>query len=86
MPIKHASAKHLRQTVRRTSRNHAVIAKLRSLIKTARKAIAAKDKEKAQAAVRAAAMAIDKAAQNKVMKKNTASRYKSRLTTALNKI
>ncbi|MBI5037575.1 MAG: 30S ribosomal protein S20 [Candidatus Kerfeldbacteria bacterium] len=86
MPIKHAAFKHLRQTKKRTAQNKSVKGRLRSAMKDARAAITAKDKAKAAELVKAAVKVLDKAAQNKVVPKNTASRYKSRLMTALNKI
>lgn len=86
MPIKKAAFKHLRQTKVRTSANKSVKTKLREHIKKARALITAKDKAKATDAVKSATKLIDKAAQNKVIKKNTASRYKSRLTAGLNKL
>ncbi len=86
MPTKKAAIKHLKQTKKQTGRNKSVKTTLRSAIKQARKLITAKDKAKATEAVAKAIKLIDKAAQNKVIKKNTASRYKSRLTTALNKL
>lgn len=86
MPTKKAAFKHLRQTKKRTAQNKSVKGRLRSAIKDARTAITAKDKATATELVKAAVKALDKAAQNKVVPKNTASRNKSRLMTALNKI
>jgi len=77
MPIKKAASKHLRQTKKLTAKNTAVKNKLKAAVKAARKAMAGKDKGKAS---------LDKTAQNKVIKKNKASRLKSRLTKQLNKL
>jgi small subunit ribosomal protein S20 len=86
MPNKHASIKHLRQTKVRFAKNLAVKNQLKKLVKTSRKHLAAKEKDKAVASVRAAAKALDKAASNKVISKNTASRLKSRLMKQLHKL
>jgi small subunit ribosomal protein S20 len=51
-----------------------------------REAITTGDATKAQEAFRGTASVIDKAVQKGVLHKNTASRYKSRLSTRLNKL
>ena len=79
MPTTSAAKKHLRQTKKRTARNRAVVNRLRELVKKARKAITAADHTKAATAVSAATKALDKAAQNKTIERNTAGRLKSRL-------
>lgn len=79
MPTTAAAKKHLRQTKKRTARNRAVVNRLRELVKNARKAIIAGDQAKAATAVSAATKALDKAAQNKTVERNTAGRLKSRL-------
>ena len=85
MPIKAASAKHARQSIKRTAANRAVKTEFRDAIKKARKLSAAKDAG-AKAAVAAATTLLDKAARKKVIPKNTASRKKSRLMQALAKV
>lgn len=84
MPIKAASAKHARQTIKRTAANRGVKVEFREAIKKARKLITSKDAG-AKAAVAAATKLLAKAAQKKVITKNTASRKKSRLMQALGK-
>ncbi|MDD5039623.1 MAG: 30S ribosomal protein S20 [Patescibacteria group bacterium] len=86
MPNKHASFKHLRQTKVRTERNNQVEKTLKEAVKSARAALSAQDKAKAADAVKKAAKLLDKAAQNKVIKRNTAGRIKSRLGSQLAKI
>ncbi|MCH7492778.1 30S ribosomal protein S20 [Patescibacteria group bacterium] len=86
MPTTKAAAKHQRQTVKQTARNRGVKNRIKAALKLARKSIAAKDKTKAAADVKKAIKLLDKAAQNKVFKKNTASRHKSRLSHQFNKI
>ncbi|MFA5052007.1 MAG: 30S ribosomal protein S20 [Patescibacteria group bacterium] len=79
MPTKKASAKHWRQTKARTAKNLKVKNQAKKTVKAARQFVLAKEKDKATAAVRAAVKTLDKAASNGVIKKNTASRLKSRL-------
>lgn len=85
MPNKPAAAKALRQTKKRTQRNAAIRSKLEVLIRFARRAMTAGNKE-ATASVKAAIKALDRAAQKGVIKANTASRTKSRLMKALHKV
>ncbi|MEK7631612.1 MAG: 30S ribosomal protein S20 [Patescibacteria group bacterium] len=85
MPIKAASAKHARQTIKRTAANRAVKNEFRDAIKKARKLITNKDAG-AKAAVAVATKLLDKAARKKVITKNTAGRKKSRLMQALGKV
>lgn len=80
MPIKHAAAKHLRQTIKRTAFNKKIKAQIKSLVKQVRKAFVLKDKNKAAEALKQATRALDKAAQKKIIKKNKAARLKSRLS------
>jgi small subunit ribosomal protein S20 len=83
----HVSAlKRARQTEFRTQRNRANSSRLRTSLRTLREAIAAGDTKKAQEAFRGTASVIDKAVQKGVLHKNTASRYKSRLRTRINKL
>jgi len=86
MPIKKAAIKHLRQTKRQTIRNKKVKDQLKYLIKQTRRALGIKDKNKAAEALKKAVKALDKAAQKKIIKKNKASRLKSRLARQLNKL
>lgn len=79
MPIKSASAKHLRQTKVRTAKNLAVKNQIKKTVKAARKYLSAKDKTQAAGAVKTAVKTLDKAASNKVINNNTAARLKSRL-------
>ncbi len=79
MPIKKAAFKHLRQTKRRTVKNRAEKARVRTLTKTVVKALEQSKTDDAQQRLREALKAIDKAAQHGVIKKNAAARKKSRL-------
>ena len=83
----HVSAlKRARQTETRTERNRAKTSLLRSALRGLREAITSGDQKKAQTALGQTTSAIDKAAKKGVLHKNTASRYKSRLSTRVNKI
>ena len=84
MPIKKAAWKHLHQTKKRTVHNKKMKDSLKSLVKKTRQALGLKDKNKAVEALKKAVKALDKAAQKKLIKKNKASRLKSRLTKQLN--
>ena len=59
-------------------------ATMKSSIKKVDRAVAAKDKEKAEGALKVAIKAIDKATSKGATKKNTAGRAKSRLTKKVN--
>lgn len=69
-----SAEKQERQGVKRNTRNRAVKSRLRSSLKTARTSAAA-----GNADLSTGFSEIDKAAKKGVIKKNTASRYKSRL-------
>ncbi|MFH1598631.1 MAG: 30S ribosomal protein S20 [Patescibacteria group bacterium] len=84
MPIKKAAFKDLRQTKKKTAKNLQEKQSFKYLLKQTRKAIEAKNKAGAAESLKKAIKALDKAAQHNLLKKNTASRYKSRLTKKVN--
>lgn len=84
MPNKQAAKKALRQSIKHREYNVAIKESLRKLVKQVRKAVVAKKADEAATALRAAGKALDKAAQKKVIKKNTAARLKSRLAASVN--
>lgn len=86
MPTQKASFKHLRQTKKRTIVNRQIAENIKYLIKKGEKAIDLKDTAKAQEFVKKAVKAIDKAAQKKLIKKNTAARRKSSLMKKMNSL
>ena len=86
MPIKKAAEKALRQAKKRTLRNQKVKESISFLRRSVRKAMDSKEVKSAQELAKAAIKAIDKAVQNKVLKKNTAARIKSRLVKKLNAV
>ena len=83
MPIKDSAKKYMRVTARRTQRNKVIKGVMRSAMKKTRDAIAAGNPTVAKEWFTKAQKALDKAAQKKVIKKNTASRRKSRLAKLL---
>jgi small subunit ribosomal protein S20 len=80
-----AAIKDIRKSRKNRARNLAVKGNIKKLVKTALKLIALKDKA-APEGVRKAVSAIDKAAENGIIHRNTAARKKSRLTKRLNAI
>jgi small subunit ribosomal protein S20 len=77
----HFSAlKRARQTEKRTIVNRAKTSRLRSALRELRETIAQGDKSAAEKTYRETVSALDKAIQKGVIHKNTAARYKSRLS------
>ncbi|MCX7945550.1 MAG: 30S ribosomal protein S20 [Hydrogenophilus sp.] len=72
--------KRARQNLKRRARNRALRSRLRTAIKAVRLAIAAGDKEKAQQSFVASQSVIDKMVTKGIIHKNTAARYKRRLS------
>lgn len=79
MPIKKSAKKYMRVTERKTARNKIVKGMLKSAMKKTREAVSAGKAEDAKKWLQASIKSLDKAAQKKVIKKNTAARKKSRL-------
>lgn len=84
MPVKKAAFKHVRQTKKRTAKNLKEKQNLKYLLKKTRSYLEKKDKAKASEWLTKTVKALDKATQHKLIKKNTASRNKSRLTKQVN--
>jgi len=83
----HFSAlKRARQTERRTAHNRANSSRLRTALRQMRESLAKGDKPAASHALSQTVSALDKAVQKGVIHKNTASRYKSRLSARLNRL
>jgi len=77
----HLSAlKRARQTEKRTATNRTNTSRLRGVLRELREAITKGDKAAAETSYRATVSALDKAIQKGVLHKNTAARYKSRLS------
>ncbi len=75
--------KRARQSTERNAHNAAQRSRLRTAIKSVRKAIAAGDKTAAADTLKQATSVIDRIADKKVVHKNTAARNKSRLAAAI---
>lgn len=75
--------KRARQAVKQNAHNASQRSALRTAIKSAKKAIAAGDKEAATTVFQKAVSVIDRIADKKRIHKNKAARHKSRLAAAL---
>lgn len=73
-----SAQKQNRKMIRHRARNRAAMAALRTAVKTARTAVDTKD-AKAKDLVKKAVATIDSAVTKGILKRNTASRYVSRL-------
>jgi small subunit ribosomal protein S20 len=77
----HVSAeKRIRQTARRTDVNRARVSRVRTFVKKVETAIAARDKEAARAAFKAAQPEMQRGAMKGVFSKNAVARKLSRLS------
>jgi small subunit ribosomal protein S20 len=85
MPNKKAAKKELRKGKTNAKRNSAVKANIKTLSKKSHKALAAGQADSA-AFIAQTMKALDKAAGKGIIKKNTASRTKSRLQKKLNQL
>lgn len=81
--LKNAKKKIL-VNAKKTVRNNNYSASMKSAIKSVEKAVVAKDKNKAEEALKIAIKRIDKAAAAGVVAKNNCARNKSRLTKKVN--
>jgi small subunit ribosomal protein S20 len=79
----YSALKRVRQTVTRTLRNRMHKTHLRKTLRRFREALAAGNKEAAQQVFGKTVSAIDKAIRKGVIHRNTAARYKSRLSARL---
>lgn len=86
MPIKKSAKKYMRVTAKNTVRNKIVTGVVKSAIKKTREAVTAGNVSEAQEWLKKANKSLDKAAQKKVIKKNTAARKKSRLNSLVKAI
>ncbi len=85
MAITKSAKKAIRQSARRRARNLVYKNKIKALIKEARNLVSAKKLEEANKLLPKLYQALDKAAKAGVIKKNVASRKKSRLTKLVDK-
>lgn len=75
--------KRARQTVMRREHNFSLRSRLRTAIKSVRKAIESGDKELAQSVFRKSASILDSIADKGIIHKNKAARHKSRLSSSI---
>ncbi len=85
MPNLKASIKDYRKSKKRTEENLRMKRRYRTAIKEFKTLLEKGDLEKAEKSLTKAYKLVDKAAKTKLLKKQTASRKKSRLTKLLNK-
>jgi len=78
-----SARKRARQDVLRNAHNSSLRSRLRTAIKSVRKAIATGDKPAAAKSLQDAQGVIDRIADKKIVHKNAAARYKSRLAAAI---
>ncbi|HEY5162802.1 MAG TPA: 30S ribosomal protein S20 [Terriglobales bacterium] len=77
----HFSAlKRARQTEKRTATNRLNKSRLRTELRKLRTALSSGNREQAETSLRGAISTLDKSVQKGVLHKNTASRYKARLS------
>ncbi len=81
-----SAAKRIRQTTKRTARNHARKSRMRTFVKKVETAIAAGDKSVAVAALREAQPELQRAATKGVTHPNTVARKLSRLSARIKAI
>ena len=86
MPIKKSAWKELRKGERRRQRNISVKSELRTLLRKLQNLFASAKKQDAMDAYKKLVSKLDKAASNKIIHKNTASRSKSRLAKKISKL
>jgi len=78
-----SARKRARQAVKSNLHNSSLRSKLRTSIKAVRKAIATGDKQAATKTLQASTGIIDSIADKRIVHKNAAARYKSRLAAAI---
>jgi len=86
LPNTKSAQKHLRADKKKHIRNFSVKSKVKTAVKRAEQAFNSGNTKQAEEALREALIKLDKAGQKGVLKENTVSRKKSRLTKKFNKI
>lgn len=82
----YSALKRARQTEKKTAVNRANKSRLRTALRAFKTALDSGDKTAAEQGFRSTVSALDKSVQKGALHKNTASRYKSRLSARLTKI
>lgn len=85
MPITESAKKALRQSIKRKIRNLKIKNKTKGLLKEVQSLVSQKKIKEAQSLLPQIYKALDKAAKIGIIKKNTASRKKGRVTKFINK-
>ncbi len=86
MPNHKSAEKRVRQNEKRRAVNRSNRSNLRTQIKKLRTSLAATDKNQSQELLTPTIAAIDKAVNKGILHKNTAARYKSRLSAHVGKL
>ena len=86
MPVTKSAKKALRQSLRKRRHNLFHKRRIKNLVKKIKSLILAKKKEEAQQILPQLYKVLDKAVKENVIKKNTASRKKSKITKLINQI
>lgn len=86
MPNHKSAEKRVRQSEKRRDVNRNNKSSLRTQVKKLRSALTANDKNLSQELLNPTVSSIDKAVNKGILHKNTAARYKSRLTTHVAKL
>ncbi len=86
MPNHKSAIKRVRQTIKRQAINRSNQSSLRTQIKKLRAALASGDKAQSSELLTPTISSIDKAVNKGILHKNTAARYKSRLTSHVNNL
>jgi small subunit ribosomal protein S20 len=81
-----SARKRARQAAKQNAHNSSLRSRLRTAIKSVRKAMATGDKTVAAAQMKASTSVIDSIADKRIIHKNAASRYKSRLSAAIKRM
>ena len=83
MPIKTSAKKYMRVSAKKAAQNKKTVGVMKGAIKKTREAVKGGDVTEAQKWLSLAQKSLDKAAQKNTIKKNAASRKKSRLNKAV---
>jgi small subunit ribosomal protein S20 len=86
MPNHKSAEKRVRQDIKRNAVNRSNQSRLRTQIKKLRAALASGDKQQSTELLNPTISTIDKAVNKGILHKNTAARYKSRLTMHVNNL
>ena len=86
MAIHPSAIKRHRQSLRRRAGNKEVKSRIRTLIKKARQAIEAKNRDQVPVQLREVNLALGKAVSKGILKRNTAARWLSRLARSASRL